>query len=425
LVRNFKELVTFGEVVYPKVPKFYYNVQTDMDNVPAPIHPATKQELGVSDFEPLFTKECAKQEFSKKRFIRIPEQVREAYQKYRPSPLIRATNLEKYLKTKSKIYFKFEGASPTGSHKLNTALAQAYYASKEGLKGLTTETGAGQWGTALSYACKKFGLECLAFMVRSSYDNKPHRKTIINLYDGRVVPSPSDITEYGRSVLKSDPDTPGSLGIAISEAIEVAMKNPEMKYSLGSVLNHVLMHQSIIGLESKEQMKRFNDFPDIVIGCVGGGSNFGGIAFPYYNDKVRLLAVEPEVSPSLTKGEYRYDFGDTAKMTPMLKMYTLGCGYISKPIHAEGLRYHGAAPLLSLMKNQERVESVCYPEDNVLEAAKIFIKTEGIVPAPESSHAVRAAIDEAKKGTKTVLFNMSGHGLLDLKGYEKGNGTKR
>ena len=395
-----------------------------------PLHPGTKKPIGPADLAPLFPMELIKQEVSLEEFIDIPQEVLDIYKTYRPTPLVRALRLEKYLKTPAHIYFKYEGASPTGAHKLNTALVQAYYNQKEGVKTLVTETGAGQWGSALALACNYFKLQCQVFMVRVSFDQKPYRKIVMQIYGAKVVASPSDRTDFGRKILKEFPDSPGSLGIAISEALETVVKSKNAKYSLGSVLNHVLLHQTIIGLETKKQMEKGGEYPDIVIGCCGGGSNFAGFAFPFMADKlagktkeVRFIGVEPASCPTMTKGEYRYDFGDTAGMTPLLKMKTLGCDFIPSPIHAGGLRYHGIAPQIAFLQEAGLIEAKAYGQKEVFEAGLAFAKTEGIIPAPESSHAIKAAIDEAVKckeegKKKVIIFNLSGHGLLDLKGYE-------
>jgi len=384
--------------------------------------------VAPEDLMRIFTKEGVRQEMCMEERVRIPEEVREAYLRLgRPTPLYRATRLEKYLKTKAKIYYKREDVNPCGSHKPNTAVAQAYYASKEGVEKLATETGAGQWGTALSYACMLFGLECEVFMTRSSYDSKPYRKTLMQLFGGKVHPSPSSITESGRTCLKEMPDHPGSLGVAISEAIEFTLKSGNTKYSLGSVLNHVLLHQTVIGEETMLQFKQIDVVPDLMVGCIGGGSNFAGFCYPFVREKLqgrigtKFLAVEPEAVPSTTKGEYRYDYGDTAELTPLIEMYTLGHKFIPPPIHAAGLRYHGKAPSLSLLIKEGVINSVAYGQEEVFEAAKLFARTEGIVPAPETAHAIKAVIDEARKCSedRIIAFNFSGHGLLDLGGYEQ------
>ena len=412
------------------IPTRYYNILADMPGKLEPVlNPGTKQPIGPEDLAPLFPMELIRQEVSRERFIDIPQEVREIYATYRPSPLVRAKRLEKFLKTPAKIFFKNEGLSPVGSHKPNTAIAQAYYNKKEGVKRLTTETGAGQWGSALAFACSQFGLECMVYMVNISYKQKPYRKILMESYGAKVVPSPSNLTKSGRTVLKENPDHFGSLGLAISEAVEDAGGREDTKYSLGSVLNHVLLHQTIIGQETKEQFKRFGEYPDVVIGCIGGGSNLAGIAFPFLRDKfkgenVRVIAVEPKACPSLTKGKFAYDFGDTSMLTPLIKMYTLGSSFVPAGIHAGGLRYHGASPIISQLCKDGFIEPVAYLQTPVFEAAEIFTKTEGIVPAPESAHAIKAVIDEALKckhenKERTIVFNLSGHGLLDLGAYDE------
>lgn len=414
-----------------QIPTNYYNILADMSEPMAPpLHPGTKEPIGPNDLSAIFPMELIMQEVATDRYIEIPDEVLELYKISRPTPLIRATNLEKYLDTPAKIFFKYEGANPTGSHKTNTSYAQAYYNKKAGIKKLVTETGAGQWGSSLAMACKHFGLECEVFMVKVSYHQKPYRKTLMNLFGAEVHASPSTLTNAGRKVLEADPDSPGSLGIAISEAIEKAVQRDDTNYSLGSVLNHVLLHQTIIGEESRVQFEMIDDYPDIVIGCIGGGSNFGGIAFPFLRDKLngdhkdlKVIAVEPESCPTLTQGKFDYDFGDEACMTPLLKMYTLGHDFIPPSIHAGGLRYHGAAPTISHLHNLGFIEATSYNQTVVFDAAKVFAQTEGIVPAPESSHAIKEAIEQALKckveGTsKTILFNLSGHGFLDLGAYE-------
>jgi tryptophan synthase beta chain len=410
------------------IPKNYYNVAADLPfALDPPLHPGTKEPVGPDDFAPIFPMALIEQEMSPVREIPIPDEVREAYAIYRPTPLIRATGLEKALKTPAKIYYKYEGISPAGSHKPNTAIAQAYYNKKEGTKKLITETGAGQWGTALSWACSIFGLDCTVYMVRISYDQKPYRKTMINMYGAEIFPSPSDRTETGRKILSEHPDSPGSLGIAISEAMEETLKDDDAKYSLGSVLNHVMLHQTVIGIEAKKQLEIAGAFPDIIIGCHGGGSNFAGISFPFILDKIngkdiKFIAVEPESCPTLTKGKYEYDFGDNAGFTPLLNMYTLGHDFIPPPMHAGGLRYHGASPLVSALLKNELITAQAISIDQAFAGARLFTKTEGIVPAPESSHAVQMAIIEAEKAReegkeKNILFNLSGHGLLDMAAY--------
>lgn len=412
-----------------QVPKYYYNVTADLPFQLEPtLHPATREPIHPSDMSAIFPMSLIEQEMSTKREIGIPVQVREAYQLYRPTPLIRAYRLEKALKTPAKIYYKYEGVSPTGSHKPNTAIAQAYYNQLEGTKKLVTETGAGQWGSALAYACHLFGLGCTVFMVKISFQQKPYRKTMMNLYGAEIFASPSDRTEAGRKVRSQDPDCPGSLGIAISEAIETAVNSPYTKYSLGSVLNHVLLHQTIIGLETQQQFKMLNDYPDVVIGCHGGGSNFAGIALPFVRDKINgknidIIAVEPVSCPTLTQGKIDYDFGDTAGLTPLLKMYTLGHDFIPPSIHAGGLRYHGAAPIVSALLQHRLIRAESLGQLEIFEGAMLFSRTEGIIPAPESAHAIKMAINEAMNAKeagveKTIVFNLSGHGLLDLSAYE-------
>jgi len=371
--------------------------------MPPSLNPATGEKISAKDLEVLFVKEAVKQEFSNDRWIPIPEKVLEVYELWRPTPLVRAMRLEKALKTPAKIYYKFEGVSPTGSHKPNTAVAQAYYASEEGVEVLTTETGAGQWGSALAFATAMYGLRARVYMVKASYYQKPYRRVLMEIYGAEVIPSPSERTKAGKEILEKDPDNPGSLGIAISEAIEDALSNNGVKYSLGSVMNHVLIHQTVVGLEARKQLALIDEYPDIVVGCVGGGSNFSGLFWPFYYDKVskkvekpvEFLAVESKACPSLNKGVYFYDHGDTAKLTPLIKMYTIGHDYIPPPIHAGGLRYHGAAPTLSLLVHLGEVKTVAYNQVEVFEAATLFAKTEGIVPAPESAHAVKAVLDLA------------------------------
>lgn len=413
-----------------RIPKAWYNIVSDLPVPLAPvIHPGTKQPIGPDDLAPLFPMALILQEVSTEREVPIPEPVRDAYRLYRPTPLYRARRLERALDTPAKIYYKYEGVSPAGSHKPNTALAQAFYNKQAGVRRLTTETGAGQWGSALALACRLFGLECTVYMVRVSYEQKPYRKVMMQTWGAEVIPSPSTRTNAGRGILAKDPKTPGSLGMAISEAVEDAATHDDTKYSLGSLLNHVLMHQTVIGLEAKEQMEIAGDYPDIVIGCIGGGSNMAGLAFPFLADKfkgkkVRIVAAEPEACPSLTRGQYLYDFGDTAATTPLLKMYTLGHTFVPPAIHAGGLRYHGDAPLVCLLYHHKFIEAVAYSQRTVFEAAVQFAREEGIIPAPESAHAIRKAIDEARQckregTTKTILFNLSGHGHFDLLAYEE------
>ena len=414
-----------------EMPRQWYNIAADMPNKPLPpLDPRTRQPIGPEALAAVFPMELIKQEVSTERHIDIPEEVLDLYRTYRPSPMFRAYSLEKALGTRSKIYYKYEGGNYSGSHKANTAIAQAYYNKKEGIKRITTETGAGQWGCAMSYACNHFGLELLVFMVKVSYNQKPGRKIMMNSYNAKVVPSPSTLTEAGRKVLEMYPDSPGSLGIAISEAMEIAVQDPYTKYSLGSVLNHVILHQTIIGQEALLQMSKTDDYPDVVIGCFGGGSNFSGIAFPFLREnlvngkKTRLLAIEPSSCPKLTKGKFMYDFGDSSGFTPLLPMYTLGHNYIPEKIHAGGLRYHGAGTLVSQLKKDGLVEAKAKMQRECFESAVLFAKTEGILPAPESSYAIAGALDEARKadieGTpKTILFNLSGHGHFDISAYEK------
>ncbi|MBU2444625.1 MAG: TrpB-like pyridoxal phosphate-dependent enzyme [Bacteroidetes bacterium] len=414
-----------------ELPKFYYNIISDLP-VPLPpvLHPGTKQPIGPADLSPLFPMELILQEVSGERFIEIPEPVREAYKIWRPSPLIRALNLERELDTPAKIYYKYEGTSPTGSHKPNTAIPQAFYNKNAGVKKLTTETGAGQWGSALAFAGAMFGLDVEVFMVRVSFEQKPYRKAMIQSYGANVTASPSQKTNSGRNILENDPDNPGSLGIAISEAVEIAATNDDTKYSLGSVLNHVLLHQTIIGNEALLQFEMANDYPDIIIGCVGGGSNFGGFAFPFIGEmlrggkKIQAIAVESSACPSLTKGLYAYDFGDTGHLTPLVKMHTLGSTFIPPAIHAGGLRYHGMAPLVSHLKELNLIKAQAEEQLECFKAGILFAKTEGIIPAPEATHAVKAAIDEAlnckMEGTsKTIAFSLSGHGHFDMQAYEE------
>ncbi len=412
------------------LPDAWYNILPDLPEPPPPVlHPGTKQPISPRDLEPIFARALIEQEMSPERWIAIPEPVREVYKLWRPTPLVRARSLEKALRTPARIYFKDESHSPPGSHKPNTAVAQAYFNKVEGVRRLATETGAGQWGSSLAFACTLFGLECLVFMVKVSFYQKPYRKSMMQLWGAEVLPSPSHRTEAGRKILAEDPDCPGSLGIAISEAIEVAIKDAETKYTLGSVLNHVLLHQTIIGLEAKKQFELVGDYPDVVIGCVGGGSNFAGLAFPFVADRlrgkeVRFIAVEPRACPTLSRGQYRYDFGDTSQLTPLIKMYTLGHNFVPPGIHAGGLRYHGMAPLVSLLTKLGIVEVAAYHQNECFQAAQLFATSEGIIPAPETSHAIRAAVVEAIRCRETgqekcILFNLSGHGICDLGAYDK------
>jgi len=412
------------------IPERWYNILPDMPAPPAPyLHPATLQPMGPADLAPLFPQAIIAQEVSAEPWIEIPDQVREIYKIWRPTPVYRADRLEKALDTPAHIYFKYEGVSPAGSHKPNTAVAQAYYNAQEGVKRLTTETGAGQWGTALAFACAQFDLECEVWQVRASYDQKPYRRIMIETFGGKVYPSPSDRTEAGRAILAADPDSPGSLGIAISEAVEVAAKAEDTKYALGSVLNHVLLHQTIIGEEALIQLAKVDETPDLIVGCTGGGSNFAGLFFPFLREKLAarmspvIRAVEPSACPSLTRGVYAYDFGDTAGMTPLIKMHTLGHDFIPDPIHAGGLRYHGMSPVISHLYDQGLIEAVAKPQRECFAAGVQFARTEGILPAPEPTHALAAAIEEAlqcrESGEERVILTaLCGHGHLDLPAYE-------
>ena len=413
------------------IPKRYYNIAPDLPVAMAPpLNPATQQPIGPEDLAPLFPMELIKQEVSTDRYIDIPEEVREIYARFRPTPIYRATRLEKMLNTGAKIYYKYEGVSPSGSHKTNTAIAQAYYNYKEGVEKIVTETGAGQWGTALSYATSFFDIDLEVFMVSVSYLTKPHRKTLMKLFNQNTLvhASPSSVTQFGKKILAKDPNHPGSLGIAIGEAIERAVSSGA-KYALGSVLNHVLIHQSVIGEEALIQFRNEDISPDVVIGCVGGGSNFAGLAYPFLRDKIRnntdlrFVAVESSAAPKMTQGEIRYDFGDSGQMTPLLKMHSIGSSFVPPPIHAGGLRYHGIAPSLSVLLANNLVEAKAFNQLDIFKAAQLFINSEGIVPAPESAHAIAQAIEEARKvpigDEKVILFNLSGHGYLDLLGYEE------
>ena len=411
------------------IPKQWYNIVPELPNpLPPQLNPKTMEPIGPEDLLPLFPMGLILQEVSEESYIDIPEPVLELYKLYRPSPMYRALRLEKALGTKSRIYYKYEGGSPSGSHKPNTAIPQAFYNAEEGIKKMVTETGAGQWGSALSFACQAFGIELEVFQVSASFESKPHRKTMMEIYGATVHSSPSERTDIGKQFLKEDPETPGSLGIAISEAIEVARKEDETRYALGSVLNHVLMHQSIIGLEAIKQMELAEDYPDVIVGCTGGGSNFTGLFSPFArnnmknNNKTIIRAVEPQACPSLTKGTYTYDFGDSVGMAPVVKMHTLGSSFIPDPIHAGGLRYHGMAPLVSAMYEENLIEAEAIGQKECFEAGQLFTKTEGIVPAPEATHAVKGAVDaalECKKNgeAKSILFNLCGHGHFDMKAY--------
>jgi tryptophan synthase beta chain len=411
-----------------EMPQKWYNIVPDLPKPPAPpLHPGTHQPIGPQDLAPLFPMELIKQEVSAEPWIEIPDELMQIYKIWRPTPLVRATNLEKAIKTKARIYFKNESVSPAGSHKPNTSIAQAYYNKKEGVKRIATETGAGQWGSALAFACQIFGLECQVYMVRCSYDQKPYRRLMMQTWGATVDASPSMKTDAGRKINKEQPNCPGSLGMAISEAVEDAAKREDTKYSLGSVLNHVLLHQTIIGLEVKEQLKLAGEKgPDVMVGCVGGGSNFAGFAFPFIKDKIKggkdikFLAIEPMACPTMTKGPYTYDFGDTAGMTPLVLMHTLGHTFVPSGIHAGGLRYHGNAPLLSLLVDEKIVEARAYHQIECFEAGILFARTEGIIPAPESTHAIKGAIDEARNAEagKVIVFNLSGHGHFDLSAYD-------
>jgi len=414
-----------------RIPRAWYNIAADLPFAPFPVlHPGTGQPIGPADLAPLFPMALIGQEVSTEREIEIPEPVRQAYALYRPSPLYRAHRLERVLQTPAHIYYKYEGVSPAGSHKPNTALAQAFFNKEEGVKRLATETGAGQWGTALAFAGAAFGLEVKVYMVRVSYDQKPYRRVLMEVYGAEVVASPSLTTNYGRKVLGENPDSPGSLGIAISEAVEDAATRDDTKYSLGSVLNHVLLHQTVIGQEAIEQMALAGEHPDVIIGCAGGGSNFAGLTFPFIGQKLRgeadyrVIAVEPEAAPSMTRGRYAYDFGDTGQLTPLVKMYTLGHDFVPDPIHAGGLRYHGMAPLVSLLKEHEVIEARAVHQRATFEAGVTFARAEGILPAPEPTHAIKVAIDEAVAAReagqpKVILFNLCGHGHFDLSAYER------
>ena len=412
------------------IPTHWYNLLADFpEPLPPPLHPGTRQPIPPESLQAIFPDNLIQQEMSAERWVEIPGPVRDIYTLWRPSPLLRAVRLEKALQTPAHIYYKYEGVSPAGSHKPNTAVAQAYYNQVAGTKRLATETGAGQWGSSLAFACSQFGLECNVYMVKVSYQHKPYRRMLMHTWGATVHPSPSDQTEYGRKLLHDDPDCPGSLGIAISEAIEDTVKHPHTKYSLGSVLNHVCLHQTVIGQEAIKQMELAGEEPDSIIACCGGGSNFAGLAFPFIHQKItqkkkyRIVAVEPSACPTLTKGELRYDFGDTAETTPLLKMFTLGHKFMPPSIHAGGLRYHGMSPMVSHALKLGLVEAEAYHQTKIFEAAVQFARTEGIVAAPESAHAIAAVIQEAiaarEAGKKRViLFNLSGNGMLDLSAYE-------
>lgn len=413
------------------MPQQWYNIQADLPKpLRPPLHPGTKQPIGPADLAPLFPMGLIKQEVSQERYIDIPDEVLAIYRIWRPTPLVRARRLEKALDTPAHIFYKWEGVSPAGSHKPNTAVPQAYYNKVEGVKRLTTETGAGQWGSALSFACSLFGMECKVYMVRVSYDQKPYRRLLMEAWGGSCIPSPSRETASGRAVLERDPDSPGSLGIAISEAVEEAAGRSDTNYSLGSVLNHVMLHQTVIGLETQRQLELAGEYPDVVYGCVGGGSNFAGLALPFVRDKIvegkktRIVAVEPAACPSLTRGLYRYDFGDSAGLTPLLMMNTLGHDFMPPPIHAGGLRYHGMSPILSHLLDLGLIEAEAHHQTAVFGSAVLFARTEGHLPAPETAHAIHAAVEEAKRcresgEAKTIVLGASGHGHFDLVSYQK------
>jgi tryptophan synthase beta chain len=414
------------------IPKKWYNIQADLPTpLDPPLNPATQEPLNPKDLEPLFPKALIQQEISQERFIPIPDPIREIYRLWRPTPLYRARRLEQALNTPARIYYKWEGTSPPGSHKPNTAVAQAYYNQQEGIQCLATETGAGQWGSALAFATKLFNLSCRVYMVKCSYEQKPYRRVLMETWGAQVTSSPSTTTRVGTQILEKDPQTSGSLGIAISEAVEDAATHPDTNYSLGSVLNHVLLHQTIMGLELKQQFQLLDEYPDIICGCVGGGSNFAGTCFPFLMDKLhgehpdlKVVSVEPMACPTLTKGHYRYDYGDTAGLTPLLKMYTLGHSFVPAAIHAGGLRYHGDAPLLSRLTHDGLMEAVAYHQREVFQAASLFAQTEGFLVAPESAHAVQAAVDFARmckkrNEEKIIVFGNSGHGHFDLSAYDQ------
>lgn len=423
--------ITRFDLPQTEIPTHWYNVQADLPRpLPPVLHPGTHQPVGPDDLAPLFPMGLIMQEVSQERYIEIPEEVREIYKLWRPTPLLRARRLEKMLDTPAHIYYKYEGVSPSGSHKLNTATPQAYYNKVEGVTGLTTETGAGQWGTALAQACNFFGMDCEVYMVKVSYQQKPYRRAIMQSFGANVTASPSDTTDAGKAILAQDPDSTGSLGIAISEAVEAAVKSGgKYKYALGSVLNHVLMHQTVIGEESLKQMELAGEYPDVVIGPTGGGSNFAGISLPFLHKnlvdgkKTRLVGVEPAACPSLTRGQYVYDFGDTMGMTPMVKMYTLGHTFVPAPLHAGGLRYHGMASVICEMWDQDLMEATAIPQMETFKAAIDFARTEGIIPAPEAAHGIAGAIREALAAKETgekrvILFNLCGHGHFDMSAYD-------
>jgi tryptophan synthase beta chain len=427
-----KNIESFIQLNPEEIPTEWYNIQADLpEPLPPPLDPTTLKPISPQLLERIFGKELIKQEVSTQRYIKIPDEVLDAYQRLpRPTPLYRARRLEKYLKTQAQIYFKCENFSPTGSHKTNTALAQAYYNKEQGIKRLVTETGAGQWGTALAFSCTIFGLKCRIYMVKASYYQKPGRRIIAQIYGAEMFPSPSNQTNFGRKLLKENPENPGTLGIAISEAIEDTLTREDTRYSLGSVLNHVLMHQTIIGLEAKKQFEFIDKYPDVICGCIGGGSNYAGFCYPFLMDKLKgktdtkFVACESKAVPHTTKGKYTYDYGDTGKMTPLLKMLTIGHGYACPPIHAGGLRYHGMAPSISYLIHKGYIRSVAYNQTEIFQAARILAQTEGLIIAPETAHSLKYVVDEALRCKKTgekkiIAMNYSGHGLLDLSAYEQ------
>ncbi|UCC58340.1 MAG: TrpB-like pyridoxal phosphate-dependent enzyme, partial [Candidatus Bathyarchaeum sp.] len=420
-----------------EIPKQWYCLLPDLPKPMPPIIQTDTKSPGPGVVPLIFPKEILGQEMSQERWINIPNEVRDVYRLWRPTPLIRATRLEKALKTPAKIYYKYEGVSPSGSHKPNTAVAQAYYNMKEGKERMATETGAGQWGSALAFGCATFNIGCTVYMVRISYDQKPYRRVLMETYGATVHASPSDKTKAGRNVLAEDPDSSGSLGIAISEAVEDALTNQDANYGIGSVFNHVLLHQTVVGQETKKQLELVDDYPDVICGCIGGGSSFSGLFWPFYHDKVsgkapkdiRFVATEATACPSITKGEYMYDHGDTARITPLVKMHTLGHNFIPPPIHAGGLRYHGIAPTLSVLNEANMLETAAYNQVEVFDAAKLFIESEGIIPAPEPTHAIKGVIDEALRcketgEEKTILFLLCGHGYFDMQAYDDYNQGK-
>ena len=412
-----------------QLPRRWYNIRADMPNPPQPVlHPGTGQPVGPDDLAPLFPMELILQEVSEEPEVAIPDEVLEIYRLWRPTPLYRARRLEQAAGTRSRIFYKYEGVSPPGSHKPNTAVAQAFYNQREGRTRLATETGAGQWGSALAFACQLLGLECKVYMVRISYDQKPFRRSLIQAWGATIVPSPSEDTESGRAMLAESPDSPGSLGMAISEAVEDAAGREDTAYSLGSVLNHVLLHQTVIGQEALAQMELAGAFPDVVVGCVGGGSNFAGLAFPFLREKIAgrdidVLACEPSACPTLTRGLFAYDFGDTSKLTPLVAMHTLGHDFVPQPIHAGGLRYHGVAPLISQLVRDGLIRADAYAQNDIFASAVLFARSEGIIPAPESAHAIHGALESARAADeageeRTILFNLSGHGHFDMAAYD-------